>query len=179
MENEFIQKQHQPVSLQFICTLKIALYRDCTQSGIVLYLQDGEWVYSETVPACLSPVYLYTENSVIQGLCSVWYSIILTGWRMSLLRNSTSLSLQFICTLKIALYRDCTQSGIVLFLQDGEWVYWETVPACLSPVYLYTENSVIHGLYSVWYSIILTGWRMSLFRNSTSLSLSSLSVHCK
>ena len=65
MENEFIQKQYQPVSLQFICTLKIALYRDCTQSGIVLYLQDGEWVYSETVPACLSPVYLYTENSVI------------------------------------------------------------------------------------------------------------------
>ena len=81
MENEFIQKQYQPVPLQFICTLKIALYTDCTQSGIVLYLQDGEWVYSETVPACLSPVYLYTVNrrrnnnplTILKKTCMLFY----------------------------------------------------------------------------------------------------------
>ena len=67
MENEFIQKQYQPVSLQFILYTVNSVIPDCTQSGIVLYLQDGEWVYSETVPACLSPVYLYTVNSVIPG----------------------------------------------------------------------------------------------------------------
>ena len=83
MENEFIQTvslQYSPCITLLYFSVPDKLERDswysslsvhwkysfsCTQSGIVLYLQDGEWVYSETVPACLSPVYLYTVNSII------------------------------------------------------------------------------------------------------------------
>ena len=51
---------------------------------------------------------------------------------MSLFRNSTSLSLSSLSTLKIALYRDCTQSGIVLYLQDGnEFIQKQYQPVSL------------------------------------------------